>query len=54
MSQPVRTTFTAHFAQVPDPRLDRTKEHQLLDILTIAICAESLLGWIPRSLLRLS
>jgi len=39
MSQPVRTTFTAHFAQVPDPRLDRTKEHQLLDILTIAICA---------------
>jgi predicted transposase YbfD/YdcC len=39
MPQPVSTTLTAHFAQVPDPRLDRTKDHQLLDILVIAICA---------------
>ncbi len=39
MSQPVSTSLTAHFAQVPDPRLDRTKDHQLLDILVIAICA---------------
>ncbi len=28
-----------HFAALPDPRVDRTKEHQLLDILTIAVCA---------------
>ena len=39
MSQPVSTTLIAHFAQVPDPRVDRTKDHQLLDILVIAICA---------------
>jgi len=28
-----------HFAAVDDPRVDRTKRHQLLDILTIALCA---------------
>lgn len=28
-----------HFEMVEDPRVDRTKEHQLLDILVIAICA---------------
>lgn len=28
-----------HFAALPDPRIDRTKRHQLLDIITIAICA---------------
>jgi predicted transposase YbfD/YdcC len=39
MPQPVRPTLTAHFAQIPDPRVDRTKDHQLLDILVIAICA---------------
>jgi len=26
------------FAQLPDPRMDRTKRHRLEDILTIAIC----------------
>jgi len=39
MSQLVSTSLAAHFAQVPDPRLERTKDHQLLDILMIAICA---------------
>ena len=39
MSQSVNLSLTTHFAQVPDPRLDRTKDHQLLDILVIAICA---------------
>lgn len=29
----------AHFADLPDPRIDRTKRHQLLDIITIALCA---------------
>lgn len=28
-----------HFAALTDPRVDRTKEHSLLDILTIALCA---------------
>ena len=27
-----------HFADLEDPRVDRTKEHKLLDILVIAIC----------------
>jgi predicted transposase YbfD/YdcC len=39
MSHSVGPSLTVHFAQVPDPRLDRTKDHQLLDILVIAICA---------------
>jgi predicted transposase YbfD/YdcC len=29
----------ARFAALDDPRVERTKEHQLLDILTIALCA---------------
>ena len=28
-----------HFSKVSDPRKDRTKEHQLIDIIVIAICA---------------
>lgn len=28
-----------HFADLPDPRMERTKRHELLDIVTIAICA---------------
>ncbi len=28
-----------HFANLGDPRIDRTKRHSLLDILVIAICA---------------
>ena len=28
-----------HFAALPDPRIDRTKRHRLLDLVTIAICA---------------
>ena len=35
----VPTSITAHFAALPDPRVERTKEHRLLDILTIALCA---------------
>jgi len=33
------SSLRAHFAALPDPRVDRTKRHQLLDIVTIAICA---------------
>ena len=28
-----------HFSKVPDPRKDRTKDHKLIDIIAIAICA---------------
>lgn len=28
-----------HFKNLPDPRVDRTKDHDLIDILVIAICA---------------
>lgn len=27
------------FGKVPDPRKDRTKDHKLIDIIAIAICA---------------
>src|SRR6476469_9110015 len=35
----VGPSLREHFAALPDPRIDRTKRHQLLDIITIAICA---------------
>ena len=28
-----------HLGSLPDPRLDRTRRHELLDIVTIAVCA---------------
>ena len=28
-----------HFGKVSDPRIERTKEHKLIDIIIIAICA---------------
>jgi predicted transposase YbfD/YdcC len=31
--------FAEHFADLPDPRIDRTKKHLLIDILAITICA---------------
>ena len=32
-------TISEHFADLEDPRIDRTKLHQLLDIIVIAVCA---------------
>jgi len=32
------TSIAVHFADLDDPRIERTKRHQLLDILTIALC----------------
>jgi predicted transposase YbfD/YdcC len=39
VSTPPVTTIHQHFALLRDPRRDRTRHHQLLDILTIALCA---------------
>lgn len=39
MSPQPTQTITKHFATLPDPRLGNAKRHELLDILTIAICA---------------
>jgi len=39
MSSPSATNLTKHFANLTDPRVDRTKEHLLLDIVVIALCA---------------
>jgi predicted transposase YbfD/YdcC len=33
-----KTSLVAHFAQVPDPRINRRREHDLIDILVIGIC----------------
>lgn len=32
-------TISDHFTNLPDPRVERTKQHLLIDIITIAICA---------------
>jgi predicted transposase YbfD/YdcC len=39
MQDPVVTSIQHHFGGIKDPRIDRCKRHQLLDILVIAICA---------------
>lgn len=31
-------SLITHFQDLPDPRVNRTKEHQLIDILVIAVC----------------
>ena len=31
--------FRAHFADLPDPRIERCKRHELLDIVAVALCA---------------
>jgi predicted transposase YbfD/YdcC len=32
-------SFQVHFARIEDPRVERTRQHELLDIIVIAICA---------------
>jgi predicted transposase YbfD/YdcC len=39
MEKPPPLSIRAHFATLPDPRIERSKRHQLLDIVTIALCA---------------
>jgi predicted transposase YbfD/YdcC len=38
MTETPTGSIRKHFKKVRDPRIDHTKDHQLLDILTIAIC----------------
>ena len=39
MPQEPTAAITEHFSELEDPRVDRTKRHELLDILVIAICS---------------
>jgi len=39
MPDAISASITEHFAQLDDPRLERTKLHSLHDILTLSICA---------------
>jgi predicted transposase YbfD/YdcC len=39
MPTPENASLAAHFADLPDPRVERTKHHALIDILVIAVCA---------------
>jgi hypothetical protein len=34
-----KITIGEHFKEIEDPRIDRTKLHNLMDVITIAICA---------------
>src|SRR5512137_381269 len=33
-----RASLVTHFARMPDPRINRRKAHELVDILVIAVC----------------
>ena len=39
MAKSATGSIKKHFSKVPDPRINRTKKHNLLDIIIIAICA---------------
>ena len=39
MIQPERRSLIEHLGMVPDPRMARTRRHEVLDILVIALCA---------------
>src|SRR5687767_12388139 len=39
MDEPIRLGMHRYFANLPDPRIERTKRHQLLDIIAISVCA---------------
>jgi hypothetical protein len=39
MSTARRPPLIDHFADLDDPRVDRTKEHPLINVLFVAICA---------------
>ena len=39
MQKTARLALTTHFNSMPDPRMNRTKRHDLNDIMVIAICA---------------
>ncbi len=39
MAQRPKATILEHFAELDDPRVERTRRHKLVDILAIAICA---------------
>lgn len=38
MASSSTASLTEHFGNLDDPRIDRTKRHELIDILTIALC----------------
>ncbi len=39
MSQVPVAALSVHFANLEDPRVERTKDHPLINIITIAICS---------------
>ncbi len=39
MSETTLPPLLTHFVDFPDPRVERTKHHLLLDLLGIALCA---------------
>lgn len=39
MENQAKGQLTEHFGDLPDPRIDRTKRHKLIDIVVIAMCA---------------
>lgn len=41
-------TFLDYFADLPDPRVERTKLHKLDDILAITICTGALMSTLAK------
>lgn len=39
MNETSPLSIQAHFSQVEDPRVERTRDHELLDMIVIAVCA---------------
>ena len=39
MTEPHHVSILDHFADLDDPRVERTRRHKLVDIIAIAICS---------------
>ena len=39
MTQSAGTSLMEHLRHVPDPRIERTRRHELMDLLVIVLCA---------------
>ncbi len=39
MEEPIGETIEQHFGTIPEPRLERTRLYELMEILVVAICA---------------
>ncbi|MHC0065913.1 transposase family protein [Nostoc sp. UIC 10890] len=51
-SEAIQKSLVKHFEDIKDPRVERTKKHQLRDILVIAMGASQFLKWLKPTIIH--